>query len=227
MKQLFKITALLLFVFISAGLTACSDDDDKEKGNNESIIDTWMCSDDDYEEGEFQIFIFNADGTCFEFERYYDSYTDQFNEYRYSYNYSYRNGLLTIYNYDKGRDYVVSVILSGNSMRLVEADGDASHYVRQGGNAASPGASFVGSWRFDFGSGGYQVVTLNANGTGSFLDVDYVNGQMYSETDIIVSWAYSNGKLWILFDDGETDIYSVRISGNAVIVDGDYFVRVG
>lgn len=58
MKQLFKITALLLFVFTSAGFTACSDDDDE--GDPSSLIGTWRC---DLGHGEYEEISVKADGT--------------------------------------------------------------------------------------------------------------------------------------------------------------------
>lgn len=87
--------------------------------------------------------------------------------------------------------------------------------------------SLVGTWRCDYGEGGYQIITLESDGTGTIFDVEYVNGQVYSDAEDI-TWSYSNGKLRIKYEDGEVETFTVSISGNAIIVDGeDRYVRVG
>lgn len=88
-------------------------------------------------------------------------------------------------------------------------------------------SSLVGTWRCDYGEGGYQIITLESDGTGTIFDVEYVNGQVYSDAEDI-TWSYSNGKMRIKYEDGEVETFTVSISGNAIIVDGeDRYVRVG
>lgn len=81
------------------------------------------------------------------------------------------------------------------------------------GNGQPMEENIVGTWRADYGEGGYQIVTLEANGMGSIFDVDYVDGQVYPSTEYII-WSYSNGILKLEYEDGDVKTFAVSISGN-------------
>lgn len=226
MKQLFRFATLLLLLSVGVGISSCSDDDDSGAGNDQSIIGTWVCSDDEYESGEYDSFTFNADGTCVETECYYD-YGGHLKEERSYFDYSFRNGLLTIYKYESGRDYVVRVTISGNRMEMVEKDGDVHHYVRQGGSSVSPGgdgnanaAFYIGTWCYADESY-YEEITFRSNGTGTWT---WYDNEEYNESESF-TYTYSDGVIIMTAGD-ETEFFSVEsVSQNQIKIDGDIYTR--
>lgn len=226
MKQLFRFATLLLLLSVGVGISSCSDDDDSGAGNDQSIIGTWVRSDGGYHE-EAESFTFNADGTCCEVSHYYDYSTGQYQEDEEYFRYSCRNGILTIYNYESGRDYVVRVTISGNRMEMVEKDGDVFHYVRQGGSSVSPGgdgntntAFYIGTWYWS-DEGYYEEFTFRSNGTGTYAWYDN-EGDSGSES---FTYTYSDGVIIMTAGD-ETDFFSVEsVSQNKIRIDGDIYIR--
>lgn len=87
----------------------------------------------------------------------------------------------------------------------------------------------VGSWRCDYGAGGYQIMTFNNDGTGSIEDyelgtktVDKIH-YVFNESSMLLTIKYD--------EDGDTEKFKIKsISSTAIIInDGredDVFYKV-
>lgn len=87
----------------------------------------------------------------------------------------------------------------------------------------------VGSWRCDYGAGGYQIMTFNNDGTGSIEDyelgtktVDKIH-YVFNESSMLLTIKYD--------EDGDTETFKIKsISSTAIIInDGredDVFYKV-
>jgi len=94
-------------------------------------------------------------------------------------------------------------------------------------NNSSSSTSIVGSkWRCDWSNGGghgYDIITFNANATGSYYSVEYdSDGQRYEHNGSF-TYTYRNGILILDFGDGPE---TINISGDKFTMDGDTYVRV-
>jgi len=91
-----------------------------------------------------------------------------------------------------------------------------------GGNASG----IVGTWRYDYGDGDYEVMVLNADGTGSFTEGYASVGQV--NTDYFkYDYDADAGALYITWDgDDEVDLWYASLSGDKLILDGYEYTRV-
>jgi len=88
--------------------------------------------------------------------------------------------------------------------------------------------SIVGTWRCDYGAGGYTTYTFKSDGTGYFYTVEYYEGNTYDE-GYAFTYTLRNNILTMTCTEGdetETDSGPVTISGNKMTWDGDTYVRV-
>lgn len=103
MKNVLKLTTLLMLLTLSFGFISCSDDDDKD---NNSIVGTWTHEEYDEEAtNEFmyrETITFRADGAWSVYGEEFISGKKE-NTYTYSGTYVYREGILTM-NYSDGRE---------------------------------------------------------------------------------------------------------------------------
>ncbi len=88
------------------------------------------------------------------------------------------------------------------------------------------GSSIVGTWRCKF-STGYHLLTLSANGTGSWTENDTSDG--YSDTDIF-RYIYDEKSKELLFvytEEGDTDFFTVVTHSDNMLIlvdsDGDSY----
>ncbi len=129
-------------------------------------------------------------------------------------------------------EYLISEIILLNSMTLtvkeLEDDGVTPSnkiysYQREGEyyDDEETNASLVGSWIYSNPAGNMEVLTFNADKTGSCKSID-----IYDNTSNTDAFTYTlnekEGKLIIDFGDGDPETYSYTISGNklTLIEDG-------
>lgn len=130
MKQLARLTTLLMLLLVGAGFTSCGDDDDEEGSSNSAIVGTWRCE-GDYSGGYDQL-TFNANGTGIYVIVGYNSWNGE--EYReeQKFTYTYTDGILTI-KFESGETQSIKVTISGDRLTPEgEEDGEAFDkvYVR-------------------------------------------------------------------------------------------------
>jgi len=96
-------------------------------------------------------------------------------------------------------------------------------------NNSSSSTSIVGKWRCDWsedGWHGYEIITFNANGTGSYKREEYGSHGEHFEDSGTFTYTYRDGILILDYGDGEPERYSINISGGKFTMDGDTYVRV-
>lgn len=81
-----------------------------------------------------------------------------------------------------------------------------------GGGSSS--TSLVGTWRMDFGTNSYVLLTFNQNGTGQYREYDHD----YWEYEFSFSYTYSNGVIYANGNGSTKQIEVVSISKTMLVL---------
>ncbi|MDO4161325.1 MAG: hypothetical protein Q4D41_12815, partial [Prevotellaceae bacterium] len=111
---------LLLTAMLSFGFSACSDDDE-DSGSSSSIIGTWSCYKDVYEDKETGDI--ETDYDCYEVIEFKSDGSGTREEGMIDMTWSVRNGRLYIYA-ESNNTYVLEYTVNKNELILVEEDDD-------------------------------------------------------------------------------------------------------
>ena len=134
-KYLLNCMTILMLTIVSVGFVSCGDDDDDDKKETSSIVGTWVYfeQDDDYSlslmctfksDGTFKVVGQEGDISLREFDSWEDSGLWKYGAK------NHKLTLTTIIGEEPGSE-IYTVILQGNQMTLIEADGDSYLYTRQ------------------------------------------------------------------------------------------------
>lgn len=81
-------------------------------------------------------------------------------------------------------------------------------------DASNIDKSIVGTWRHDFGDG-YQLLTLEKNGSYSLVEIDYVSGN-WSETG---TYSIKGNIMTRYLSDGDVEVYTILTLTSAKFVE--------
>lgn len=129
-KFFFNCLVIMTVTFLSIGFVSCSKDDPKEDSSQPTIIGTWTWIENDESYTFSEMYTFNPDGT---FKLVWQELTfsgEESGTWLYDTN-DHKLTLNTIIGEKRG-PYTYTVILQGNQMTLIEADGDVNGpYTKQ------------------------------------------------------------------------------------------------
>ncbi len=119
-----------------------------------------------------------------------------------------------------------ALMLGAGAMTSCGGDDEQKAGTQLSGTAAS----LVGTWRTEANYGYYVMITLNADGTGVWREVDLESGN--DEFDAF-RWSYDDLTRRLVFTYGyETEVYElITISGNMAVIgvwdDGElYYINL-
>ena len=121
-KNLISWMTILMVAIVSAGITSCGDDDDK---NEVSLVGTWSLN---YDTDDYCLLTFYQNGTV-KYQEYDNGEWEQEDIYRYTY----ANGILRL-TYQNGNERETIEVISLSATKLVLKDwpdGGVNTFVKQ------------------------------------------------------------------------------------------------
>ena len=113
---------------------------------------------------------------------------------------------------------IVALLFGAGALTSCASDNNGDNNKDGNSQPQDTTATLVGTWRTETNNGYYDLITLNANGTGLWQEVDLENGD---DDYITFVWSYDEltRRLILIYADSDTDIYElVSISNNVAMV---------